>query len=99
MSVTEVFTLLGGSGGAVGLVMLALFITGHIVPKSRVEDAKAELTAVLEIVKEERNEWKNVAELERQRADVERQRADAGVMAGAIAKDIMIGLRKEIAPL
>jgi hypothetical protein len=99
MSPTEILALLGGSGGgAVGLVMLSLFITGHIVPKSRVSESKAELEAALSLAREEREEWRKVAELERQRADVERQRADAGVLAGQIAKDIMIGLRKEIVP-
>jgi hypothetical protein len=98
MSPTEILSLLGGSGGAVGLVMLALFITGHIVPKSRVSESKEELAAALAIIREERDEWRKIAEIERQRADVERQRADAGVLAGQIAKDIMIGLRKEIAP-
>lgn len=92
MSVAEVISLLGGSGGAIGLVILALFITGNIIPKSRVEEMKAER----EELKDERDEWKKIAEIERQRADVERQRADAGILAGQIAKDIMIGLRKEI---
>lgn len=98
MSPTEILSIFGGSGGAVGLVMLALFITGHIVPKGRVEESRAELVAALAIAKEEKDEWKKIAEIERQRADVERQRGDAGVLAGQIAKDIMIGLRKEIDP-
>jgi hypothetical protein len=58
MSIGDVLTLLGGTGGGIGLVMLALFITGYIVPKSRVDD-----------IKEERDEWKRTSELERQRAD------------------------------
>lgn len=98
MSLAEILSIFGGSGGAIGLVMLALFITGHIVPKSRVAESKAEILAALSIAREERDEWRKIAELERQRADVERQRADAGVLAGQIAKDIMVGLRKEIAP-
>jgi hypothetical protein len=93
MSFTEILPFLGGSGGAIGVVMLALFITGHIVPKSRI----AEINHEKEEIRAERNEWKQIAEIERQRADVERQRADAGVLAGQIAKDIMQGLRKEIA--
>jgi len=93
MSPTEIIALLGGSGGgAVGLVMLALFISGHIVPKSRLTEIRADMRAL----REERDEWKKISEIERQRADVERQRADAGVLAGQIAKDIMLSLRKEI---
>lgn len=95
MSPTDIISLIGGSGGSVALVMLALFITGHIVPKSRVEESKADL----EEMRKERDEWKAIANLERQRADIERQRADAGVLAGAIAKDIVTSLRKEITSL
>jgi hypothetical protein len=93
MSVGDIVSLMGGSGGAVGLLMLALFIVGQVVPKSRIEESKADL----EDMKKERDEWKQIANLERQRADVERQRADAGVLAGQIARDIITGLRKEIA--
>jgi hypothetical protein len=38
-----VLSILGGSGGAVALGMLALFITGQIVPKSRVEELREEI--------------------------------------------------------
>lgn len=59
MSVGDVLSILGQSiSGTVALVMLALFITGQIVPKSRVDE-----------VKEERDEWKKTAENERLRAD------------------------------
>lgn len=58
MSVGDVLSLLGGTGGGVGLIMLALFITGQIVPKSRVDE-----------IKEERDEYKRAMEVERQRSD------------------------------
>lgn len=95
MSPTDIISLIGGSGGTVGIVMLALFVTGHVVPKSRIEDERQNT----EEMRKERDEWKTIANLERQRADVERQRADAGVIAASVAKDIITGLRKEIAPL
>jgi hypothetical protein len=94
MAIGDVLAILGGSGGAVGLVMLALFIAGYIVPRSRVEEERGNTSEI----RKERDEWKTIANLERQRADVERQRADAGVLAAAIAKDIVTSLRKEIAP-
>lgn len=94
MSAAEILGLLGGSGGTVGLVMLALFIAGQVVPKKRVEEEKQNT----EEMKKERDEWKMIANLERQRADVERQRADAGVLAGQIAKEIVTSLRREITP-
>lgn len=40
-------------------------------------------------MKADRDDWKRIAELER-------ARADAGVQAGAIVKDVMLGLRKEL---
>jgi hypothetical protein len=92
MSVGDILSIFGGTGGGIGLVMLALFITGHIVPGSRIQDIEKEK----EELKAERNEWKKISEIERQRADVERQRADAGILAGQIVKDIMLSLRKEI---
>ncbi len=58
MAVETIISLMGGTGGSVGIVVLALFITGHIVPKSRVDE-----------IKEERDEWKRTAENERLRAD------------------------------
>lgn len=58
MPVETILSLIGGSGGSVGLVILALFISGQIVPKSRVAE-----------IKEERDEWKRTAENERLRAD------------------------------
>lgn len=58
MSAGEIVTLLGGTGGGVGLVFLALFIAGYIVPKSRVDE-----------LKEERDEYKRALELERARSD------------------------------
>lgn len=58
MSVGDILSIIGGSGGSVGLVVLALFIAGYIVPKSQVDDAKA---------REE--EWKQIAQNERARAD------------------------------
>jgi ABC-type hemin transport system ATPase subunit len=58
MSAGEIMTLLGGTGGGVGLVMLTLFITGQVVPKSRVDE-----------IREERDEWRRTAELAQQRAE------------------------------
>lgn len=98
MSVTEILSILGGSGGAVGLLVIALFVTGQIVSGKSSAESRKELELAFQVIKEERDEWRKIAEIERQRADVERQRADAGVLAGQIAKDIMIGLRKEINP-
>jgi hypothetical protein len=43
VSVSEIVALLGGSGGAVALAMLSLFISGQVVPKSRVDDLKEEI--------------------------------------------------------
>lgn len=43
MSVGDVLALLGGSGGAVALAMLALFISGQVVPKARVDELKEEI--------------------------------------------------------
>lgn len=78
MSVAELMTFLGGTGGGVGVIILFLFVTGHIVPKSRVDE-----------IKEERDEWKHMAE-------VERQRADNLAVTGQIVRDVMTGLHKEL---
>lgn len=58
MSLAEVLAAFGGSGGAVGLIVLALFITGHIVPRSALKRAE-----------DDRDKWERIAEMERQRAD------------------------------
>jgi hypothetical protein len=58
VSLAEVLAAFGGSGGAVGLIVLALFITGHIVPRSALERAETD-----------RDKWEKIAEMERQRAD------------------------------
>ncbi len=53
MTVGDIVTLLGGAGGGIGVIMLALFISGVIVPKSRVDD-----------MKEERDEWRRKSEVD-----------------------------------
>lgn len=79
MSPSDVISILGPSiSGTVAIVMLALFITGQIVPKSRVDE-----------IKEERDEWRQVAENER-------LRADAGVQAGQIVRDVLTTLHREL---
>jgi hypothetical protein len=65
--------------------MLALFITGQIVPRSRIDEVRREVREA----KEERDEWKKIAENER-------LRADAGVAAGQVVRDVMMALRKEL---
>ena len=85
MNVSDFITLVGGTGGGVGLVMLYLFIRGEIVPKSRIEDKEKDL----EQLRIERDEWKKAYE-------IERVRADAGIQAAHVVKEVMTGLRKEI---
>ena len=87
----DAIMVLSGGGGVIGIVFLALFITGHIVPKSRVEELKADHDAAMAAIREERDEWKQVAALNAQRAEV-------GVLTGHIVKDVMQALRKEIQP-
>jgi len=53
VTVGDIVTLLGGAGGGIGVIMLALFISGVIVPKSRVDD-----------MKEERDEWRRKSEVD-----------------------------------
>lgn len=53
MSVGDVISLFGGTGGGVGLIVLVLFITGHIVPKGRLDE-----------MKEERDEWRSKSEID-----------------------------------
>jgi hypothetical protein len=56
MSVGDVVSLLGqGISGVVAIAMLALFITGQIVPKSRVDE-----------IKEDRDDYRRALEAERQ---------------------------------
>ena len=89
MSPADILTLAGGSSGGVALVVLALFITGYIVPGRRAKEIERYYKEQLSDVKEERDEWKQTAVLERQRAD--------GLAAtGAVVRDVMIGLRKEL---
>ena len=78
MSAGELLSLLGGTSGGTAVVMLVLFITGIIVPKSTHDE-----------MREERDEWKKTAELER-------ARSEAGVVTGQIVRDVMNGLRKEL---
>lgn len=78
MSAGDLLSLFGGASGGTAIVFCVLFITGLIVPKSTHDE-----------MREERDEWKKTAELER-------ARAEAGVVAGQIVKDVMIQLRKEL---
>ena len=76
-----------GVSGVVAIAMLALFITGQIVPKSRIDEIKEDLAAM----KEERDEWKRAAQVNQQIATVQTQTSQ-------IVRDVMQGLRKEIEP-
>lgn len=81
MTAADLFQLFGGAGaGVVGvcLIFVALFITDQIVSKGRYQE-----------MKDDRDDWKRIAELER-------ARADAGVATGQIVRDVMLGLRKEL---
>lgn len=83
MNAGDLITLLE-NGGAI-IVFLALLVTEVIVPKSRLEEMKAERDEM----KAERDEWKRVAELDR-------ARADAGVLAGQAARDIFRALHDAV---
>jgi hypothetical protein len=90
MSASDIASALGPGGiTAVGiaLAMLGLFITGQIVPKSRIDEMKERLDEM----REERDEWKRTAE-------VNGHRAETAVLTGQIVRDVMQGLRKEIQP-
>lgn len=58
MSVGDILSLLGGTGGGTAIAFCALLITGLIVPKSTYED-----------MKEQRDEYKHAYEIERARGD------------------------------
>lgn len=79
MNTGDLITLLE-NGGAI-IVFIALLVTEIVVPKSRLEEMKADR----ESMRSERDEWKRVAELER-------ARADAGVLAGQAARDVFRAL-------
>jgi len=88
MTAGEVVQLLGQSvSGVVAIAMLALFITGQIVPRSRIDEMKDDLAAM----REERDEWKRAAQVNQQIASVQTQTSQ-------IVRDVMQGLRKEIEP-
>ena len=72
--------LITGSGGALIVLALGLWLslTGMIVPKATHDE-----------MREQRDEYKRIAELER-------ARGDAGVAAGQIVKDVMVSLHKEL---
>jgi len=84
VNVSDFITLVGGTGGGVGLVMLYLFITGYIVPKGRIEEKDKEMG----LLRAERDEWKRAWELERARGDVQ-------VQASYVIKEIAQGIRRE----
>jgi hypothetical protein len=75
------------NGGAI-VVFIALLVTEIIVPKSRLDEMKAERDEM----KAERDEWKRVAE-------IDRARADAGVLAGQAARDMFQALHKSVKEL
>ena len=88
MTAGEVVQLLGQSvSGVVAIAMLALFITGQIVPRSRIDEMKDDLAAM----REERDKWKRAAQVNQQIASVQTQTSQ-------IVRDVMQGLRKEIEP-
>ena len=60
------------------LVFVTLFLSDQIVTKRRYEE-----------MREERDEWKRTA-------DLERTRSDANVATGQIVRDVMLSLRKEL---
>lgn len=72
------WTALGGASGGTAIIMLILFITGQVVSRPSHEE-----------MRQDRDEWRRIAELER-------ARADAGVVAGQVVKDVMLHLRKEL---
>lgn len=82
----DLITLLE-NGGAI-IVFIALMVTEVIVPKGRLDDAKADTAEA----RAERDEWKRVAELNG-------ARADAGVLAGQAARDIFQALHKSVKEL
>lgn len=63
--------------------MLALFVAGYIVPKSRVTEEHARV----EEMKEERDEWRRAAELQA-------ARADSAIQTGRIVRDVMGALKE-----
>jgi hypothetical protein len=84
----DLFQLFGGAGaGVVGVSILiaVLFITGQLATKKQLDDADKRLADM----RDERDEWRRTAELER-------ARSEAGVVTGQIVRDVMISLRKEL---
>jgi hypothetical protein len=71
VSASDLLTVLGGTSGGVAIVMLVLFVTGQIYSKSSYDD-----------MKEQRDEWKRLAELAG-------ARAEAGILAGRIVADAL----------
>lgn len=72
--------LITGSGGALVVMAIGfyLFLAGLIVPKGTHDE-----------MREQRDEWRRTAELER-------ARGDASIAAGQVVKDVMTSLRKEL---
>lgn len=74
MSPGDLVSLFGGAGGGSAVIFCILFLTNQIYTRKAYED-----------VRDERDEWRRIAELER-------ARADAGVIAGQVIKDVLTSL-------
>lgn len=78
LSAGDLISLFGGASGGTAVVFCVLFVTNLIYSKGAYEE-----------MKEQRDEWRKIAELER-------ARSEAGVVAGQVVKDVMVTLRKEL---
>lgn len=86
MSPADLAQLFGGAGaGVVGvsLMVMVLFITGHISTRKQLEEAEKRYAVKCD----ECDEWKEAWRLER-------ARGDANEATGRIVKDVMLGLRQ-----
>ena len=83
MNAGDLVTLLE-NGGAI-IVFIALMVTEVIVPKTRLDEMRAERDEM----RAERDEWKRTTELER-------TRADTAVLAGQAARDVFKALHETV---
>jgi hypothetical protein len=81
VSAADLFQLFGGAGA--GVVGVCLIFVALFITDQIVTKGR------YEEMKADRDDWKHIAELER-------ARSDAGVATGAIVRDVMLGLRKEL---